>query len=307
VLQQTAEGAEPFYWNPFRIWTARRNLARANVSLMPYVTALVYFVGVLLFSVGFACEFLPGGVWRAAGAAVGMRELECCSEGCSGCVVKLVKRYAFIFGSVCFFLGGVVECVQNYGNITLKNWSSALGFIVGVFNSLGGACFWAGSVTLDAYQGNFLFGVGSAIFILSSAVQIWMWKDEQFGLSFLAALNDYQNLSIVPRNDRSRFSGRGVFFVWLYCYCGAVSAYNFTIEVKRHFSLSSVRSDQMAFNELLPFIFAHSMLLLSSAVVRVPPGRPYRQMYIGLRALSIALALNSTLTLWEFLSKGIEA
>lgn len=303
----STEKAEPFFWNPFRYRKAKENLERAGLNVLPYVTALVYFVGVLLFTVGMVCEFLPGGCWRFAGSALGWRNLQCCSTGCSDCVLKVVKRYAFIFGATCFLAGGVVECVQNYGNITRRSCSSSLGFVVGFLNSLGGACYLSGSWTLDAYLGNFLFGVGSIIFIVSSSIQIWMWKDEQFGLSFLAALNDYHSLSQRPRNDRKdSFSGRGAFFVWLYCYCGAVSAYNFTIEVARHFSLTRVRSDQMAFNELLPFIFAHMMLLLTSAVVRVPPGRPYRQMYILLRLLSVALALNSTLTLWEFLSKGIQ-
>jgi len=85
-----------------------------------------------------------------------------------------------------------------------------------------------------------------------------------------------------------------------------MSAYNFSIEMGKHFRLFSTRSDQMAFEELMPFLYCHAMLLLTSAVVRAPEGPPYRQLLIFMRVMCAAVAVNSTITWLEFLRKDIE-
>mmetsp|Transcript_99347 Transcript_99347/g.270062 ORF Transcript_99347/g.270062 Transcript_99347/m.270062 type:complete len:86 (+) Transcript_99347:1-258(+) len=84
-----------------------------------------------------------------------------------------------------------------------------------------------------------------------------------------------------------------------------MSAYNFSIEMAKHFRLT-VRSDQMSFEELMPFLYCHAMLLLTSAVVRAPEGPPYRQLLIFMRVMCVAVTVNSTITWVEFLTEDIQ-
>ncbi|CAK0795424.1 unnamed protein product [Prorocentrum cordatum] len=289
AIPQKGEDKE-FYWNPFRRETAIERLKKAGASPLSYYTALVYFVGVLFFILGMSMEFLPVGLLPHMLEAA-------------------VLRWSFIVGSLCFTFGGLIECKQNFQVIEAEaKGYSRLGLIVGSINTIGGVCFLVGSLTRAASYGHLCFGFGSALYTGASFIQIVMWKDEQFGLSFLPSRNKFYKRARCQMGKKTSGdtpSWRGVLFITLCCWCGAMSAYNFSIEMAKHFRLT-VRSDQMSFEELMPFLYCHAMLLLTSAVVRAPEGPPYRQLLIFMRVMCVAVTVNSTITWVEFLTEDIQ-
>merc|ERR1712151_435220 len=90
----------------------------------------------------------------------------------------------------------------------------------------------------------FAYGVGSVIFALGSAIMIIMWKDEQFGLSFIAVLNNlggpkgrpfvFNDISAKPEEatkEDLHFSLVGSIFIMVYCLAATLSVYTFTISM----------------------------------------------------------------------------
>eukprot|EP00439_Symbiodinium_sp_Y106_P018729 s8148_g2.t1 len=133
---------------------------------------------------------------------------------------------------------------------------------------------------------NFSYGVGSFIFAMGSGVQIVMWKDtdfgvrspflpggedvldEQFGLTFLAVLNDGRPKVLTSQREleeASTFTPTGTIFIMIYCLASALSFYTVTIastavQLQAEVGLALVISN--AVNDFLPCLFAHIMLAL---------------------------------------------
>lgn len=276
----TARRPERFYLNPLRAKRALRNLERLGAGPWPYWASLIYFLGVGAFTVGLACEFmsfLPHDV------------------------VEWVFLMSFLVGSLMFLGGGLMECIENDVFTTFKmtqgwwgaflNTLGALGFTIGAI--LGFFHGWD-------YEANFSYGVGSAIFAAGSAVMILMWKDEQFGLTFLAVLNDGPP-SILSREEISKaatFSISGTIFIMIYCLAAAMSFYGLFISISlmrhKHHSLTTAIALSNAFNAFLPCLFVHLMLALNSAVLKTPKMSPFKQLYIMARVLAIVMVLNSS-------------
>merc|ERR1740121_1108351 len=107
-----------------------------------------------------------------------------------------------------------------------------------------------------------------------------MWKDEQFGLTFMNVMNRLEHPS--GFNDligdesgskdgadkKSTFSLRGLVLVHVFTWCGAMSTYNVLVELARFIGSDTLRDFQYSFNELVPCLFVHPMLVLYSAVIR---------------------------------------
>mmetsp|Transcript_33205 Transcript_33205/g.94420 ORF Transcript_33205/g.94420 Transcript_33205/m.94420 type:complete len:468 (-) Transcript_33205:187-1590(-) len=285
-----AEEEEPFYWWPYRYQTALKNLERAGIGALPYCVASTYLTGVFAFGLGLLVELMP---WIAFGAELA------------------VLRWSFLSGAILFVAGGVFECLQNkictFNDLTKGGAGAVMNLAGGLFFMMGALASWFDN-TLSCN----LFGVGSALYMVSSSIQIVMWKDEQFGLTFLAVLNNLESpgkLANLVNNPNTKdgddahasFSTLGAFFIHVYCICGAMSMYNFNIEVKRATEVNTWRSIQFALNEFLPCLFAHMMIALTSAVMRTPKLAPFRQLYRGARWTCLLLMFNSMCTLCEFL------
>ncbi|CAE8582560.1 unnamed protein product [Polarella glacialis] len=277
------EKKEPFYFWPFHYRKALRNLEELGAGPWPYYASVIYFLGVGLFTVGLVAEFIPG-----------LPEE----------LVKWTLLISFLLGSIFFLLGGLAECVENE---VFTSLSMDQGWWGAVLNTLGSAGFVIGAVLGFfpgfEYSASFCYGVGSAIFAVGSAVMIVMWKDEQFGLTFLAVLNnlDEGGRPKVPGQDEIQatetLSFYGTIFIMVYCLAGCLSVYNFTISIHNVFhlqeSLGTLRIIQTSFNALLPCIFAHMLLVVNSSVLRTPRHAPFHQLYIATRWLSIAMVINS--------------
>jgi len=272
---------------PFHCRTALENLEKLGAGPYPYYASVVYFIGVNTFLVGLIAEFLP------------LPEL----------ISKWTVLITFLLGSIFFVLGGLAECKENKVFSTL---SLDIGRFGAIMNTLGGLLFLVGSVLgfWDAsHAKNLSFGVGSAIFLLGSGVMIIMWKDEQFGLTFLSALNGLDRATPIQSADgseqeNSTFSVRGSFFVMLYCFAASVSVYNFFVSMRQGYHSSKWSCFyvlERSFNALLPAIFTHALLLVNSAVIHVPKTRPFYHLFIGCRFLALLMTLSGSANLVETL------
>ncbi|CAE8616901.1 unnamed protein product [Polarella glacialis] len=277
------EKEEPFYFWPFHYQKALRNLEELGSGPWPYYASVIYFLGVGLFTVGLVAEFIPG-----------LPEE----------LVEWTLLISFLLGSIFFLLGGLAECVENkvFTSLAMDQgwWGAALntagaaGFVIGA--ALG---FFPGF----QYSASFCYGVGSAIFAVGSAVMIVMWKDEQFGLTFLAVLNHLGEgrRPKVPGQDEIQatqtLSLCGTIFIMVYCLAACLSVYSFAISMTgvshMHESLGTVRIIQRSFSTLLPCIIAHMLLVMNSSLLRTPKLAPFHQLYIATRWLAIAMVINS--------------
>merc|ERR1719201_2120399 len=92
-------------------------------------------------------------------------------------------------GGFCFLLAAVLECVQSR---VFRKFEWSVLWISGTMNLIGSVFFTTGGafflVSEDA-PGNLSYGVGSLSYLISSLGSLLLWRDEQFGLLFLAEIN----------------------------------------------------------------------------------------------------------------------
>jgi len=284
--RKSAVHAERFYLNPFRARKALRNLKRLGCGPWPYWASLIYLLGVAAFTVGLVaefCTFLPHDV------------------------MEWTLLISFELGSLMFLGGGLMECAEN--NVFTTCSVSDQGWWGAIFNTMGGVGFLVGATLGFApgydYAANFSYGVGSFIFAMGSGVQIVMWKDEQFGLTFLAVLNDGRPKVLTSQREleeASTFTPTGTIFIMIYCLASALSFYTVTIaltavQLQAEVGLALVISN--AVNDFLPCLFAHIMLALNSAVIKSPKMSPFRQLYFAARIVAIIMVINSACRISE--------
>jgi len=190
------------------------------------------------------------------------------------------------------------------------------GYIGAALNTIGGIGFLVGAILGFwpelGFQSCFAYGVGSLIFASGSAAMIIMWKDEQFGLTFLAVLNHLggpNGRPLVKKDDgeeaeeEKTLSFRGACFIMIYCVTGTISVYDFLIVFgARGWTKDGIRVAERAFNALLPFIFSHMMLALNAGVYKTPRMAPFHQLYIACRWLALIMAANSGIRVYQALS-----
>jgi len=287
---QVSNSPDSFRYWPFAYRQALRNLKSAGLGPWPYWAAVMYFLGCLAFTVGLLAELLPTPI----------------------VLEPFLVNYSFTLGSLLFVVGGLAECIENKSFTTLnldKGWFGAH------LNTAGGTFFLLGSLLLfwdEGYWSDITFGIGAILFCIASSISIIMWKDEQFGLTFLAVLNNFGGPHGRPMlagssKDRPKeafFSLRGCILIHLYCLGGAVSWYNFMIQMQRVLDAPCLKFWGDAFNELLPCFISHMLLVLSSAVVEMPKTRPYKQLVVAMRWVFIAMLANSLMTFSCFLGES---
>eukprot|EP00933_Yihiella_yeosuensis_P024836 TRINITY_DN19260_c0_g1_i1.p1 TRINITY_DN19260_c0_g1~~TRINITY_DN19260_c0_g1_i1.p1 ORF type:complete len:548 (+),score=64.27 TRINITY_DN19260_c0_g1_i1:95-1738(+) len=280
---------DEFHFYPFHCKKAVRNLNKLGAGPWPYFASVIYFIGVLVFAVALIMDFIPS-----------------IPEQVSEPVIRLL----FLFGSLFFFVGGLFECIENEA-FYLARWVRCefdQGLVGAVLNTTGGLGFVVGAIIAyipgHTYASLFSYGVGSVIFAAGSGVMILMWKDEQFGLTFLAVLNHLggdngKPMVVTPCKskveEKATFSYAGAIFIMIYCLAGCLSTYDFYISLDDIWTtdIDTSKILERSFNSLLPCAFAHMMLALNSGVVQTPKQAPFRQLYIGCRILALLMCLNS--------------
>eukprot|EP00928_Gymnodinium_smaydae_P008207 TRINITY_DN12985_c0_g1_i1.p1 TRINITY_DN12985_c0_g1~~TRINITY_DN12985_c0_g1_i1.p1 ORF type:complete len:530 (+),score=101.64 TRINITY_DN12985_c0_g1_i1:77-1591(+) len=266
------------YW-PFCYRTAIANLDQEGLGPCPYYAAVLYFTGVIVFAAGLSVDFVT-----VPKDISGMINLGCFSSG-----------------SLLFVLGSIAECIESE---TFKPPCLDKAGLAALMNLAGSCSFLLGSLIInrDGYVSNVSFGVGAAFFTIGSSIQVTMWKDEQYGLTFLAALNHLSSPKFeTPDNQRMHMTIRHLIFIHLYVLGAVLSVYNFNIQMTRTFMKGTAVNFEHAFNNILPCIISHFLLMLSSAVMAMPKTRPYKQLVIAMRFLYGAIVLNSLFSFVGFL------
>lgn len=279
---------ERLYCWPFHMRRAIRNLKRLGSGPWPYYTSVTYLMGVLLFTGALVAEFL------------GLPEE----------IEKQTTNAFFVLGSVLFTLGGFAECLENDVFTSLSCGKASFGAFL---NLVGGLGFLVGSV-LGYYEGqgynaSFLFGLGSLCYAVGSAAMIVMWKDEQFGLTFLSVLNQLGgkhgkplvvNEETQQAEEKQTFSCAAAWFIIIYIFGATFSTYNFLIVLAalQDGGLGKHRIWLRALNVFLPAVLCHMMMALTCAVIQPPKMSPFRQLYVLIRAIAVLSCIGSGIRLF---------
>lgn len=164
-------------YNPFgyrevfdRFFESEKNNDRERklFIVLPYACSVTYFVGAFLYQVACIVELFDHS----------RPEVDFFLD-----VVPL------FLGGVLFMIGGLCEAVQNrvFTRLPVKiTWWSSL------MNCLGGMLFLFGGwvVMSDKHLASVFYAIGSAFFTGGALLNVILWKDEQFGLSHLSAMNE---------------------------------------------------------------------------------------------------------------------
>jgi len=211
----------------------------------------------------------------------------------------------FLLGSLQFVLGGLAECIENEAFTSLNITFAWVGSLL---NFLAGLSFFLGSIlpfipVVPSFWSWLWFGVGSAMFVLGGSIQLVLWRDEQFGLTYMGVINrlgGHSGRPLVPSgtdDDTVReelgFSCAGLFFMHLFSVAAAISCYDFNMRLVDCMHTPSLDNFHRVIDEITPAIILHMEIALRSAVVRTPPGAPYRQLFVIMRIVATLLVVNS--------------
>eukprot|EP00931_Biecheleriopsis_adriatica_P036220 TRINITY_DN20872_c0_g1_i3.p1 TRINITY_DN20872_c0_g1~~TRINITY_DN20872_c0_g1_i3.p1 ORF type:complete len:457 (-),score=94.41 TRINITY_DN20872_c0_g1_i3:45-1415(-) len=248
-----------------------------GLTSFPYAASITYFTGALIY-------FIPIVAGLVFAAVDPPHVLE-----------VLLIQVPYIVAGALFTAGGLCETLDNG---TFNSWPTTSAWWGALLNFIGGIFFFAAGIALpmSGWWCNVLFGIGSAVYTIGGAIMIIMWKDEQFGLTFLAALNHLQEGSCMevsrPAAKERFFSLRSLLFLFLFVITAAISVINFSLTLEDLIMEPQLSTIIVLYNNFVPFLFLHLALVLCSAVVRMPKATPYKQLMVGLRILMILVALG---------------
>mmetsp|Transcript_15299 Transcript_15299/g.40897 ORF Transcript_15299/g.40897 Transcript_15299/m.40897 type:complete len:413 (+) Transcript_15299:171-1409(+) len=259
--------------NPFNWRRAVEALDEAGVGPEPYIASITYFLGALVYTVPVVADL----VYPSA----------------SGAMDVVLFTGPYIVAGAFFAVGGFVECIEHEVFSTPPDhhgwWGAFLNFVGGFFFTIAGvAVVWSG------WWCSFLFGIGSSIYTIGSLIMVIMWKDEQFGLTFLAAINNIYR----PPTAKPHFSFRGLAFLILYICVSVMVVYNFNLVLRAVMQKPSWLLLGTLFNEGAPFVAFHMMMAVLSANYRVPKEEPYHSLMIGARCCLVLCALKASFTFY---------
>lgn len=281
-----SENKDAFYFWPFRYRVALNKLEHTGSTPLPYIVSIVYLNGSFTLLMAFTCLAFP----------------------IPNDFAYALQAWGFLIGSFLFMAGGGLEIIQT--QVIAGTWrpNRSKAFWAAVMNFFGGSLFFVGALWgFPNKSGANAYGLGSFFYLIGSSIRLNMWTHEQFGLAFLNELNFLKapdGVELLIESDparRGNFSQRGVIFIHLFCWCGAMSTYNVNIELASYMRSGLRRDAQLAFNEFIPWLFAHLMLAVNSAILRVPRLSPFRQLFKFTRILCVVLTANSTVTFCLFM------
>eukprot|EP00913_Durusdinium_trenchii_P012063 g11331.t1 len=185
----------------------------------------------------------------------------------------LLSTIPYTIGGIFFVVAGFLECLENKVFTTSAAEGSAIPKCAAAMNFMGGI----------------LFALGPPL------SQVILWKDEQFGLAYLAALNHMSGQdrarSWIGGQQSGAFSVRGIVFIHLYCVVSVVAVMNFCLSLNHFLSSPNLFTMTRAAEEFLPFVLLHLVLLMHSAVVKTPKTQPFHALVMSLRFITVVIML----------------
>lgn len=154
------------------------------------------------------------------------------------------------------------------------------------------------------FSSSLAYAVGSALYTIDSIAAIWLWRDEQFGLTFLAALNEFKprNRNNSPQSGAAattpQFSGRGFLFINIYCLISVISTFNFCMQAFHFAQETDLFSFTRMVNEVLPLMIVSAVLVVHSAVVETPKAQPWHMLIMAARILALAIGANAVVSFY---------
>lgn len=255
------------------------NEQNPEVTRTPYLASMSYFVGTLIFPVA-----LVANLWIHLSPANNL----------------LFATIPNTVGGVAFIAGGFLECVENQVFTTAASEGSGIPKCAAAMNFIGGILFTIGGLVLFfpdmAAESNLCYSIGSLLYTVASSLSVILWKDEQFGLAYLAALNhmsgqDRSRSFMAGSQQSGAFSVRGIVFIHIYCAVSVIAVMNFCLALNHFLSSPNLFTMTRAGNEFLPFVLLHLVLLMHSAVVKTPKTQPFHALVISLRCITVVIML----------------
>jgi len=210
----------------------------------------------------------------------------------------LIARVPLLAGSVCFGLGGLGEMKLN------KCWKWTpykLGWYTAWFNSVGGILFFGAGMAFIS-TGNELvvqipYVLGSAGYVIGSVMSLIMWKLQQFGLVYLPDLN--RQYIYYYRSDQNKHDRReivmytDIFFLCLYVISAATGIYAVT------FAVLCEEYRDWSKNFAVATLGAIGVVVLGSAMHRVPKKKPYSHLLWFMRFYMVWDMVNNMIDTWH--------
>jgi hypothetical protein len=205
-------------------------------------------------------------------------------------------------------MGGLVQCIENEVfaslDITTAWVGSLLTLLAGLIYLLAATLAFLPAV--QGYWPSLCFGVGSIVYLLGGSLQLVLWRDNQFGLTYMSVINrpgggsgktaeSTEAGGAAP--EHSRFSSAGFVLLFLFSLASTVCCYSFNMRLGDFVSDPSGTSMHKSLAALLPAVFFQIEIALYVAMVRTPNISPLRQLCIMMRVLAFLFALDSAWTL----------
>jgi hypothetical protein len=142
--------------------------------------------------------------------------------------------------------------------------------------------------------------VGSCFYVVTSVAMIWMWRDEQYGLVFQSTVY------FTPRREADhgrKFTPRSFLFINIYCLFCSVAWINVCMGIDYFIKRPSILYVNGALNQVFVLLLFYTLLLVHSAVVKMPKTQPWRTLIMVARVMAIVLGVNQALSFYLHINR----
>lgn len=214
-----------------------------------------------------------------------------------------------VAGSALFTAGGVLECTQNHLHRgfdvrSLEHWLSLCNFLGGFSFLLAATSGSVPSAKPTLWLVDFVYLVGSVLFMLGGFIALFMWKAEHYGLGLIKDLNAVHRddvaadasrpdpeefvLSMQAQYGCGRSSTKQLPWLFMYIFNASVSVINVGLDVVER------RSAFVVGESLINFLLSHGVLMLASVVHHVPTAAPHNWLLLYMRVILLISCVNMT-------------
>eukprot|EP00931_Biecheleriopsis_adriatica_P075331 TRINITY_DN49220_c0_g1_i1.p1 TRINITY_DN49220_c0_g1~~TRINITY_DN49220_c0_g1_i1.p1 ORF type:complete len:446 (+),score=75.03 TRINITY_DN49220_c0_g1_i1:121-1458(+) len=238
---------------------------------------------------------------------------------------KRLIQTLLLLGGIGFFIGGLCEVLHNWKHSPLLAWWASIS------NCIAGVLLVFGSIAdffeQGATAGRIFGAVGLGIYVVTGVLLIKMWQVNDFGLTLQHHINTAVRegghlifrrtisgsvevhhtpwkgaaaTKTIKKRRNSSMSTRGVAFLVIYCWLFACCAMNCVASFVSHVGPQFLD----AMNYLFCLMVVSIVLLVHSAITRVPNQQPYRSAMICMRVTLFLAALWQTHGVSQWLQRS---